>query len=92
MSENNSTNLPRMRTLNECYEELKKMDENTSLSKYGLRQLALSGAIPTVMCGRKRLINLDMLIVYLQNPLDKRLEICRAKSDEPKANHIRPIY
>lgn len=27
--------------------------------------MALSGVIPVVMCGRKRLINLDGLIAYL---------------------------
>ena len=57
--------LPRMRTLDECYEELKNIDNNTSITKYFIRQLVLSGAIPVVMAGRKRLINLDKLIEYL---------------------------
>lgn len=60
--------LARMRTLDECYAELKKMDENTAISKYYLRQLAISGKIPVVMCGRKRLINLDGLIEYISSP------------------------
>lgn len=60
--------LARMRTLDECYAEIKQMDENTAISKYYIRQLALSGAIPVVMCGRKRLINLDGLISYLSDP------------------------
>ena len=51
--------LARMRTLDECFAEIKAMDENTAISKYYIRQLALSGKIPVVMCGRKRLINLD---------------------------------
>lgn len=59
--------LARMRTLDECYAELKKLDKNTAVSKYLVRQLALSGKIPVVMCGRKRLINLDGLIDYLSN-------------------------
>lgn len=54
-----------MRTLDECYNEIKAMDDNTAISKYYIRQLALSGKIPVVMCGRKRLINLDGLIEYL---------------------------
>lgn len=60
--------LARMRTLDECFTEIKKMDKNTAISKYYIRQLAISGKIPVVMCGRKRLINLDGLIEYLSNP------------------------
>lgn len=63
-----NTRLPRMRTLDECYRELKELDPNTAVSKYFVRRLALSGAIPTVKCGCKRLINLDGLIEYLQSP------------------------
>lgn len=59
--------IARMRTLDECYTEIKKMDKNTAISKYYIRQLALSGKIPVVMCGRKRLINLDGLIEYLSS-------------------------
>ncbi len=62
------TYLPRMRTLDECYRELKELDPNTAVSKYFVRRLALSGAIPTVKCGCKRLINLDGLIAYLNEP------------------------
>ena len=54
-----------MRTLDECYKELKQLDSNTSVTKYFIRQLALSGAIPCIMCGAKRLINFDALISYL---------------------------
>ncbi|MDD5795844.1 MAG: excisionase family DNA-binding protein [Oscillospiraceae bacterium] len=54
-----------MRTLDECYNEIKKEDNGTSISKYFLRQLVLSGKIPVVMSGRKRLINYDALISYL---------------------------
>lgn len=60
--------LARMRTLDECYAEIKKIDENTAISKYYIRQLAISGRIPVIMCGRKRLINLDALIDYISSP------------------------
>lgn len=61
------TQLARMRTLDEAYTELKQLDPHTAVSKYALRQMALSGAIPVVMCGRKRLINFDGLIAYLNS-------------------------
>ena len=57
--------LARMRTLDEAYSELTQLDPHTALSKYALRQMALSGVLPVVMCGRKRLINLDGLLEYL---------------------------
>ena len=57
--------LARMRTLDEAYKELKQLDPHTALSKYALRQMALSGTIPTIRCGRKRLINFDGLLAYL---------------------------
>lgn len=65
--EQKMSHLARMRTLDECYAEIKKMDENTAISKYYIRQLAISGKVPTIMCGRKRLINLDGLIEYISS-------------------------
>ena len=60
--------LPRMRTLDETMELLREIDPNTSISKYYIRQLALSGKIPTREIGRRRLINVDALIEYLSKP------------------------
>jgi excisionase family DNA binding protein len=54
-----------MRTLDECYNELKALDPNTAVSKYFIRQLAISGKIPCIRAGRKRLINFDKLLDYL---------------------------
>ena len=59
--------LARMRVLDECYAEIKKLDPDTAISKNHIRQLALSGKIPVVMAGRKRLINLDRLIEYISD-------------------------
>lgn len=74
-----------MRTLDECYNEIKKIDENTAISKYYIRQLAISGKIPVVMCGRKRLINLDGLIEYLSG------SGITASNTAAENNRIRPI-
>lgn len=57
--------MDRMRTLNETYTEICKMDPNTSVSKNAIRRLALTGRIKSVMAGNRRLINLDSLIDYL---------------------------
>ena len=59
--------LPKMRTLDECYEEIKSVDPNTAISKYFIRKLVLSGKIPCIKSGCKRLINFDSLIEYIAN-------------------------
>ena len=60
--------LPRMRTLDKCAVMRRELDPDTAVSKHYVRRLALTGEIPTVMCGRKRLINFDKLIEYLNEP------------------------
>lgn len=57
----------RMRLLDEAAQEIKKMDPESAISKNFVRELALEGKIPCVMAGRKRLINFDALLAYLQN-------------------------
>ena len=71
-----NVNIPRMRTVHEAAKELRKIDENTAVTEYHIRQLALSGVLPRVQAGRKMLINFDLLIEYLQNPTDKRFKVC----------------
>lgn len=59
--------LPRMRLLDQAYEEVKKMDPQTAITKNIIRELVIDGEIKCVMVGRKRLINVDDLIEYLSN-------------------------
>lgn len=59
--------LPRMRLLKEAAAEIKKIDPNTAVTTYFIRQLAVEGKIKSVMAGRKRLINFDSLLEYLDN-------------------------
>ena len=63
------TTQPRMRTLDECYNELVAIDPNTAVSKYFIRRLAMSGTVPCIMAGRKRLINFDKLLAYLNGDI-----------------------
>lgn len=57
--------IPRMRLLKEAAEEIKTVDPGTAITPYFIRQLALEGKVKSVMAGRKRLINLDDLLQYL---------------------------
>lgn len=55
----------RMRTIPKAYDEIKKLDNNTSFTLRALRRLCTNGDIPTVKVGSKTLINLDLLIDIL---------------------------
>ena len=58
--------IPRMRTVSDAVKELKVLDENTAVTEYYIRQLAVTGTIPRVKSGKKYLINLDSLIEHLR--------------------------
>lgn len=84
---NQITTLPRMRTVKEAVAEIKTIDPDTAVTFYQVRRLVLRGVLPTVSAGNKRLINLDLLIEYLQNPTAERFQI----ATPPMVNGIRPI-
>ena len=52
---------PRMRTIQEAAAELRRIDPHTAVTPYFIRRMVLSGAIPHVKAGNKRLVNLDTL-------------------------------
>lgn len=57
--------IPRMRTKDNAYAEIKKLDPNTDFTKRALQRMIAVGDIPTVKVGNKNLINLDLLIAKL---------------------------
>ena len=66
--------LPRMRTIPQIVQELKKQDENTAISEHYLRKLVKIGKIPYVNTGHKILICLDTISNYLQPSLQAQNE------------------
>lgn len=57
--------MARMRLIKTAFQQLKEEDPNTAVTLCGLRRLVLSGEIPSVTVGRKRLIDYDNLLSYL---------------------------
>ena len=55
----------RMRTIPKAYEEIKQLDNQTSLTLRALRRMCANGEIPIIKVGNKTLINLDLLISKL---------------------------
>lgn len=70
----NSFKPPRMRTVHEAAQELRALDPDTAVSEYHIRQLALRGTLPIVRAGRKKLLNLDLLLEYLADPTAEKFQ------------------
>lgn len=51
----------RMRTIESSYEELRREDPNTELSKTAWRRLITTGILPSVLVGSKRLVDMDVV-------------------------------
>ncbi len=57
--------MPKMRTIQEAYNELKKIDPETAVTPHAIRKLVLSGEIPHIKAGKKYLVNMQILENYL---------------------------
>lgn len=62
--------LARMRTIKQCYEHFQKEDPDSSISEYYLRCLVKQKRVPVFLSGKKQLINLDVLITYLNSEVN----------------------
>lgn len=57
----------RMRTAHQAAEFFKENDPETSFTEYHINRLINTGVIPVFRSGRRKLINLDKLINYLNS-------------------------
>lgn len=76
--------MAKMRLIKDVFEEIKTNDPNTAITLCGLRRMVMSGVIPSVQIGRKRLINYDNLIDYLNN-------INSGDTEQEEVGVIRPV-
>ena len=83
--------LPRMRTISEAVREIKALDPHTAITEYHIRQLAVSGVIPRVKAGKKYLINLDMLIEYMNDPTNEKFKPSLGTAAPAAINGIRRV-
>lgn len=63
--------MPRIRTIDQAYAEIKARDPQTALTKTGLRRLVTTHAVPSFLVGCKYMIDLDKLEAYLQGSIPK---------------------
>ena len=59
------TTLPRMRTAEGAMAIIKEMDPDTAMTVKHIRYLINAGKIPFTTMGRKKLVNVDLLLRYL---------------------------
>lgn len=76
MSNKNKTNVPRMRTIDNAYAEIKALDPQTDFTKRALRRMIANDEIPTTRIGNKNLINFDLLIAKLSGTCYNDNAIC----------------
>ena len=67
--------IPRMRSIPQAYEELKRDDPNTCISKRLLRKMVSNGDIPTVKIEHKTLLNFDLLLEKLSCKSDNSSDV-----------------
>lgn len=63
--------LPRMRTIPEAAAELRRIDPDTAITEYFIRRMVLDGTIAGLRNGRRRFVNLDALLDYLNMSASK---------------------
>ena len=57
---------PRLRTVEGALEIIKAEDPDTAVTLRHVRRLIATGAVPHVPVGRKKLVNVDKLLAYLE--------------------------
>lgn len=60
----------RIRTIPQCLNEIKSLDNNTAVTENFIRLLCKSGYVKHFKSGNKYLVNLDDLFHYLNNSPD----------------------
>lgn len=54
-----------IRTIDQAYDELKKRDPDTAISRHMVRQLVKTGIVPSIQSGNKKLVDVDVLEQYV---------------------------
>jgi len=65
--ENITTNLPRMRTIEQCVNLIKEIDPHTAITDWFIRCLVRDSKITFINTGKKILVNFDNLISFLNS-------------------------
>jgi len=75
--------LVKNRTIRQTFESIKALDTETAITYHALRQLVVSGQMPSMRVGKKYLIDLDVLagLWNAQVSQDHSLDFAPGQSD-----------
>ena len=76
----NVPRVPRMRTIDNAYSEIKAIDPQTDFTKRALRRMVATKEIPTTKIGNKNLINLDRLLEILSCGYYNKADTCTSSA------------
>lgn len=57
----------RIRTIDTAYEEIRKNDPDTAISRNYIRQIVRDGTIPSIRTGNKYLVSMQVLEEYIKS-------------------------
>lgn len=57
--------IPRMKTVEQCFKAIKELDKETAISEWFIRSLCKDSKVKHFMTGNKILVNYDDLLKYL---------------------------
>ncbi len=72
--DNTNLSIPRMRTISELAELVKKEDPKTKISKSAIRRFVITGQLQHVRVGNKYLISVDAFKNFLEGRLHSEAE------------------
>lgn len=58
-----------MRTIDTAYEEIRKNDPDTAISRNYIRQIVTEGLIPSIRQGSKYLVSMQVLEEYIKSQM-----------------------
>ena len=75
--------MAKFRTINQAYVCIKALDADTAITLHALRQLVVSGQMPSMRVGKKYLIDLDVLSGFLRAQVSQEhsLDFTPSQSD-----------
>lgn len=76
----NDKYIPRMRTIDNAYAEIKALDPQTDFTKRALRRMVKTNEIPSTLIGNKYLINLDKLLEILSCGYYNKADTCTSSA------------
>lgn len=81
---------PRMMTIDQVVNNIKREDKDTAITRYFVRQLCIENKIVHIKAGQKYLINYDKFVDFLNNGAGQIAQ--RQKLDSDISDTLKRVY